>query len=148
MNSDHTAWGAGPSKKAGLCARGSQPAAGLAYTAQNCFFFFFKIPKGNSLHAGLTAQNGGLCVIYRGDFASFLRWGKTQNDILKYKYKDGNLQQLGEKNGESCREKFSLSYPRQRPLVGADWAPRGAPLEGNSPCTSKSKPSLPAKGRV
>lgn len=23
------------------------------------FFFFFKIPKGNSLHAGLIAQNEG-----------------------------------------------------------------------------------------
>lgn len=46
-------------RRSSRAALSSQPAGGLSYTFQNFFSPFSKIPKGNSLHAGLAAQNGG-----------------------------------------------------------------------------------------
>lgn len=73
---------------------------------------------------GCLPRMGDLCLIYRGDAASFLRWG-TQSDIFNYKYKDGNPQQPGRdggRHGESptasprdgapCLEKVTLCFQK------------------------------------
>lgn len=46
--------------KSSAGARSSRPAGGYLPHCKTLFFLlFFKIPEGNGLHAGLTAQNGG-----------------------------------------------------------------------------------------
>ena len=119
--------------KGRACARGSPPAGGVAYTFQDSLSSSLKYQRAIVYMQGCLPRMGDLCLIYRGDSASFLRWG-TQSDIFNHKYKDGNLQQPGRDGGRHAES--PTASPRD-----------GLPAWRRSPCALPhrlSKMGLPS----